>query len=321
MIYFFSSVAFFAGFAFVAGVNFLIADISVEKRRRLAEKAKEDARLRNAEKARREIDAKLAQRRAFSNLAQYQEKKSLWTRWKLVVQQSGITGIKAETLMVLAIGLGFLSGGASAYFFVNISLGVLFGVGACSLPFLYVYQRRKTRQIKLLSQLPDAYEMLSRILRSGHTVTNGFKIISEEFDSPLAEEFAYCWDQQNLGLSTEASLKDLAKRIELLEISIFVAAVSINNTTGGNLAHLLSKLSEVIRERENMKSKMIAITTEGRLQAYFLIALPFGLAGIMSVVNPTYLSPLLQYKSVIVGTILWMGVGFLWMKRIMNFDI
>jgi tight adherence protein B len=66
---------------------------------------------------------------------------------------------------------------------------------------------------------------------------------------------------------------------------------------------------------------MIAITTEGRLQAYFLIALPFGLAGIMSVVNPTYLSPLLQYKSVIVGTILWMGVGFLWMKRIMNFDI
>jgi len=187
-------------------------------------------------------------------------------------------------------------------------------------PFLFVLFKRKQRQKKLLSQLPDAYEMLSRILRSGQTVSQAMRAIADEFSSPLAEEFAYCWEQQNLGLTPEASLKELARRTGVLEVKIFVVALTINSTAGGNLSQLLNKLSQVIRDREKMREKVVALTAEGRLQAYMMIALPIGLAGVMSLISPTYLVPLFDYKALIAGTLLWMGVGYFWMQRIINFD-
>jgi tight adherence protein B len=69
-----------------------------------------------------------------------------------------------------------------------------------------------------------------------------------------------------------------------------------------------------------MRDKVYALTAEGRMQAYMLIALPFGLAAMISVVNPTYILPLFEYKYVVLGMILWMGVGFAWMQSIINFD-
>jgi tight adherence protein B len=146
------------------------------------------------------------------------------------------------------------------------------------------------------------------------------RAIADEFTSPLAEEFAYCWEQQNLGLTPEASLKELAKRTGVLEVKIFVVALTINSTAGGNLSQLLNKLSHVIRDREKMREKVMALTAEGRMQAYMMIALPIGLAGVMTVISPSYLTPLLDYKLLIVGTLMWMGVGYFWMQRIINFD-
>jgi tight adherence protein B len=320
VLYVYVSMAFFAGFAFVAGLNFFMVEVIEDRRKQQMAQAKEEMRLRQAERARIELLDKEAQKKAVSQIAEYYENPTLWAKWKLLVSQSGLVGIKAETLFVIAICIALVGGGIIAIPTRSWSFGVLGGVAMSTFPFLFVLFKRKQRQKKLLSQLPDAYEMLSRILRSGQTVSQAMRAIADEFSSPLSEEFAYCWEQQNLGLTPEASLKELARRTGVLEVKIFVVALTINSSAGGNLSQLLNKLSQVIRDREKMREKVVALTAEGRLQAYMMIALPIGLAGVMSLISPTYLVPLFDYKALIAGTLLWMGVGYFWMQRIINFD-
>ncbi|MFN5187114.1 MAG: type II secretion system F family protein [Planctomycetota bacterium] len=314
------TMAFFAGFAFIAAMNYFLIEVFVDRRTHQATRMKEEIRLRNAERARIEFDSKEAQQKAVSQIAQYYENPSLWAKWKLIVAQSGIVGVRPEAFVAMAACVTLLVAAVSGFLLKSISIGILCGFGAGFLPFAFVLVKRKQRQQKLLSQLPDAYEMLARVLRSGQTVSQAMRAIADEFTSPLAEEFAYCWEQQNLGLTPEASLKELAKRTGLLEVKIFVVALTINSTAGGNLSQLLNKLSHVIRDREKMRQKVMALTAEGRMQAYMMIALPIGLAGMLSVLSPTYLLPLLEFKPLIAGTVVWMGVGYFWMQRIINFD-
>ena len=320
MLYFFAGLAFLAGFALVAGLNLMLIELMEDRKRHYTERAKEETRLRNAERARLEMATKEAQQNAVSQISKYMDNPTLWGKWKLTVAQSGIVGVKPETFVVIAACLVILSGTAVGLLSANVWFGIAAGLATGTIPFLYVKQKRNQRQKKLLSQLPDAYEMLSRVLRSGQTVSQAMRSIADEFSPPIAEEFAYCWEQQNLGLTPEASLKELARRTGVLEIKIFVVALTINSSAGGNLSNLLNKLSLVIRDRERMRQKILALTAEGRMQAYMLIGLPIGLAIVLSVLSPTYLSPLLDYKYLIFGTLGWMFVGFLWMQRIINLD-
>jgi tight adherence protein B len=320
MLYVYISLAFFAGFAFISGMNLLMADVQKERRRQLAIQAKEEIRLRSAERARAEWKARETQQKAISQMVKYQEASTLLSRWKLFVAQAGVVAISPEALLVLSVTIALFGGAVVTFLTSRLLLGVLVGAIAGCVPFAVVAGKRKARQKKLLAQLPDAYQMIARGLRSGQTVAQAMRSIADEVSSPLAEEFAYCWEQQNLGLTPEASLKELARRTGVLEVKIFVVALTINSSSGGNLSSLLDKLSGVIRDREKMREKIMALTAEGRMQAYMLIAMPFGLALLISAVNPTYLLPLYDYKGVVGGMILWMGVGYVWMQSIINLD-
>lgn len=320
MIYVYVSLGFFAGFTFVSGLNLLMADVAQERRKKESIKAREELRLRAAVRARQEWKKQESQYKTIAGIARIQDTQSLWDKWQLFVLQSGITVLRPEGIIVLSICIGLLAGTLafflSGFLFAAIPTAVLSG----TIPFWLVSKTRKRRQRKIAKQLPDAYQMIARGLRSGQTVSQAMRAISEEVSSPLAEEFAYCWEQQNLGLTPEASLRELSKRTGILEIKIFVVALTINSTAGGNLSQLLEKLANVIREREKMRDKVLALTAEGRMQAYMLIALPFGLAAMISVVNPNYILPLLEYQYAILAMILWMAVGFAWMQSIIHFD-
>lgn len=320
MLHLWISMAFFTGFAFVAGVNFFMVEVIDDRRKQSAVRAKEEMRLRNAERARLEFDSKEAQQKAVSQIAQYYENPSLFAKWRLMVSQSGIVGMKPEAFIAMACCIALVSGTGIGFVAKNFSIGILGGVAFAATPFMFVMAKRKQRQKQLLAQLPDAYEMLARVLRSGQTVSQAMRAIADEFSSPLAEEFAYCWEQQNLGLTPESSLKELAKRTGVLEVKIFVVALTIHSSSGGNLSQLLNKLSMVIRDRQKMREKVMALTAEGRMQAYMMIGLPIALAGILSLMSPGYLVPLFDFKALIVGTLFWMGVGYFWMQRIINFD-
>src|SRR5215831_5114775 len=105
-------------------------------------------------------------------------------------------------------------------------------------------------------------------------MSQALQAVADEFDTPISTEFAYCYEQQNLGLPPEDAMRDLARRTGLLEIKIFVLALLVQQQTGGNLAELLDKLAAVIRQRTRVRSKISTLTAEGRVQALILLALP-----------------------------------------------
>src|SRR5208337_2382334 len=187
-------------------------------------------------------------------------------------------------------------------------------------PIFFVWFKRNARSEKLLSQLSDAFDLMSRVIRAGQTMSQGLQAVADEFSPPVATEFAFCFEQQNMGLAPETALRELARRTGLLELKIFVLAVLIQQQTGGNLAELLDKLSHIIRERYKLRGKIQALTAEGRMQAMVLLGLPPGLFLLMLVMNRSYAGTLLEHPSLIWTTVISETIGGLWIRKIVNFD-
>jgi tight adherence protein B len=187
-------------------------------------------------------------------------------------------------------------------------------------PLYHVQRARQTRSARLLGQLPDGFELMSRVVRAGQTVSQALRAVADEFPAPLATEFASCYEQQNLGLTLEAALHDLARRTGLLEIKIFVLALLVQQQTGGNLGELLDKLSTIIRERFQIQGQIRTLTAEGRTQAGVLLVLPLVMFVLIVVFNRDYAAILLARPELIVGCVVSELIGALWIRQIINFD-
>jgi tight adherence protein B len=215
-----------------------------------------------------------------------------------------------------ALGTGALLGFARQ----SIAAGVLGTLIGAALPLLYVQLKRNSRLERLRSQLPDAFDLMGRVIRAGQTTSQALLAIADEFPLPIAGEFAYCYEQQNLGLPAESAFRDLSRRCGVLEIKIFVLALLVQQQTGGNLAELLDKLAAVIRERFKTRGHIKALTAEGRLQGLVLLILPPALFAILMVLNPEYASVLLEHPGLILTTLISEAIGAVWIRSIVNFD-
>ena len=184
----------------------------------------------------------------------------------------------------------------------------------------YVRYKRKARLAKLLSQLPDAFDLMSRVVRAGQTMSQALQAVADEFSQPIAGELSYCYEQQNLGLPPEVAMRDLARRTGLLEVKIFVTAVIVQPQTGGSLAEMLDKLSQMIRQRYRTQGHIQTLTAEGRMQAMILLALPVVMFFGFLIMMPDYEGKLLDHPGLIVATIGLEVVGALWIRKIINFD-
>ena len=161
---------------------------------------------------------------------------------------------------------------------------------------------------------------MSRVIRAGQTMAQAIQAVADEFAPPIAGEFAFCFEQQNLGLPPETALRELARRTGLLELKIFVLALLVQQQTGGNLAEMLDNLSIIIRERYRMRGKIQALTAEGRFQAIILLALPPGVFVMMLGLNSEYGAILLKHPPLIWITVISEAIGALWIRKIIHFD-
>lgn len=223
-----------------------------------------------------------------------------------VMVRSGLLGISLAGLVLVGTG--------------NVSASILVGLVAGSFPLVHVLSKRHKRLEHMRSQLPDAFSLMARVMRSGQTTSQAVLSVTEEFSEPLKGEFMTCYQQQNLGLPAEAALRDLARRTGLLEIRMFVVATIVQSQTGGNLAEALEDLAQVIRDRFRVRSMIRTITAEGRFQAAILLALPAFMFLVMSVVNWEYASILLNYPHVLLAGLVSECLGAIWIWRIVNFD-
>src|SRR5262249_11898167 len=145
--------------------------------------------------------------------------------------------------------------------------------------------------------------------------------VVDEFDPPIATEFAYSQEQQNLGLLPEVTFREMAQRSDVLEIKIFVMAMLIQRQTGGNLTELLERLAALVRDRIRIRGHIKALTAEGRLQAIILLLLPPLMFLVMLGLYPDYAAELLVHSWLIVAMGCSMAIGAAWIHRIVNFDI
>ena len=314
---------FLAVFLGVFGFNLLVSDILERSRKRRLKELQSDLLARQKDRARDTIQA--AEVSALGNLVQAAESENLdqhqtfRERLDAMLEQadmrlspSGILGAATACAGLAAVVVFVLTS--------NLALGIGAAFPAALIPFGFVAHRRSQRTEAIRSQLPDSLELMSRVLRAGQTITQAMQVVAVEFPAPISSEFALCYEQQNLGLSTELALRDLARRTRILEIQIFVLALMVHRQTGGNLTELLDRLATLIRNRYRMRGKIRSLTAEGRMQALILLGLPVFMYILLLVISHEYAIELLQHTGLIAGALIMMGLGALWIRRIINFD-
>jgi tight adherence protein B len=216
--------------------------------------------------------------------------------------------------------------------------GIIFGIGFRlpiyliplgapvfgSLPFLWLLHRRHKRIRLFIDAMPEAVELMSRSLRSGHALATGLHLVSEEMKGPIADEFNRVFEEQNLGIPIELSLRNMADRIPLMDVRFFVISVVVQRSTGGDLAEVLDKIGRLIRQRIEMRGHVKALTAEGRLSGIVLLGLPPALMGYLCVVNYSYISVLFTTtlgNKMLAWTAVGQFIGALLIKKIVAIKV
>lgn len=308
-----------AVFLAVVGIYSLIADVTTRDRERASKRVDDEFRKRQREKASKHVLFKDLSPEALVAARQEDARLSLRQRFALLIEQSGLA-VTPTRVVLLMVGAGLFFGLLGGLLHRNLITATVATVVAAVLPLAYVALKRKARLEKLSSQLPDAFDLMARVMRAGQTMSQAILAVADEFDQPIAAEFSYCFEQQNLGMPSELALRDLGRRTGLLEIKVFVLGLIIQQQTGGNLAEMLDKLAYIIRERFRMRGKIKALTAEGRLQAMILLGLPLFLLLVLYLLNPGYMSILFVHPYLLVGMFVFEGIGALWIRKIINFD-
>jgi tight adherence protein B len=171
---------------------------------------------------------------------------------------------------------------------------------------------RKRRHKLSGIQLPEALELITRSLKAGHPVPVAIAMVAREMPDPIGTEFGVVADEVTYGSDLVSALHMLFQRVGHEDLPLFVTAVSIQNSSGGNLREILDGLSTVIRERGKLKRKVRAISTEGRMSAYILTAVPVLLMTAIMLVMPHFYNdvwgePMTWY--LLGGSLAWLMLG------------
>jgi tight adherence protein B len=212
----------------------------------------------------------------------------------------------------------------AAYTVLNAVVALLFGTLAAVLPILHVLRARQKRLRKFNAQLPDTLDLLSRSLAVGHAFSESLRQVALEMPDPIATEFRITFEEQKLGLSTKMALDGMTERIPLPDLRLCVTAMHIQRETGGNLAEILEKVSQTIRERFKLMEDFRTMTTGARGSAWILCGLPFVIIFLITALNPDYISVLVRDPRghyVLAAAALLQLLGILTIRKILNIRI
>jgi len=290
----------------------LVAEWLLTDKNRIEKRLREESRVRLREKAHQSRlfkDWKIAEEGAENSSARWLE------RWQLFSDQSGLNW---NTWKLLQLSLW--SAGLTAFLVIPLGLATYWSAGftilGLSFPAAFVVHRRRQRIHALREQLPETFDLMSRAIESGQTISGSFQLVSTQCGGPVAVEFQHCVQQQNLGLPYEITLRDLARRTGVMELQMFAVALIVQRQAGGDPSEVLKNLSEAVRNRTKLAMKVKAITSEGRAQAWVLSALPLvSFAGIY-LLDRDYASVLLDRPNVLMLIALSVTLGIVWIRQI-----
>lgn len=239
--------------------------------------------------------------------------------------QQAESPLKPEQFLILVACTGAL--GAAICAFVPQVPNTLIPIGAFTgfaLPWLWLWFKRRMRFKKFESQLSDALELMARALKSGHSLSSGLQVVAGEMPDPIATEFLKVHEEQNLGMSIEAALKSLLKRVPNMDLQFFVTAVCIQRQCGGDLAEILTKIGGLVRERFKILGQVKALTGEGRISGVVLMGLPPCLFAAVYSLNPEYVMVLFdreEGRKMLFATGVLQVLGAICIKKIIDIKV
>ena len=199
---------------------------------------------------------------------------------------------------------------------------LLFVMLAALLPVLVLRTMRSRRVKRFGVQLPEALELITRGLKAGHPVPVAISMVSREMPDPIGSEFGVISDEVTYGSDLVSALNSLFDRVGQEDLPLFVTAVSIQTSSGGNLREILDGLSTTIRERGKLRRKVRAISTEGRMSAYILTAVPALLFTAIMVLMPQFYQSVWDVPKtwyLLGGSVTWLMLGNIIMFKMSNF--
>lgn len=222
-----------------------------------------------------------------------------------------LAGISAGSGLLL--GLGWLVSGPV----VGLAMALLVPVAARVVVHILASRRRS----QFSDQLSDTLQMLAGSLRAGHGFAQAIETVSREAESPTAEEFRRLTIENRLGRDFVEALSALADRVGSEDFRWVVQAVQIQREVGGDLAEILDTVAATVRDRARIRRQVSALSAEGRISAWVLMVLPFGLGGMMALTNRDYLAPLFGTGTglrLLAGGAVLLAVGGVWLRRIVK---
>lgn len=191
-------------------------------------------------------------------------------------------------------------------------------------PIFWLKALRKRRLAAFDEQFPEAVELVGRALRAGHSFGSALKMVAEEMDDPVAEEFGKTFADYSYGKGMEDALKALVERVGLQDLKFFATAVTLQRETGGNLTEILDNISYIIRERFRLLRQVRALSAEGRLSGTILSCTAPALLGILWLLSPRYVDMMFTHPMgnmmLVIGGVFQI-LGIIVIKRLVKMDV
>ncbi len=211
-----------------------------------------------------------------------------------------------------------------------IAIALAFAIGAY-FPRYYLKYRQGKRVKLFAKQLPDTITLLANSLRAGSSFLQGVELVTREARPPISEEFERVVREMSLGVALQPALNNMSRRVKSEDLELMVTAINIQSQVGGNLATVLDSIAFTIRERVRIQGEIQTLTAMQRYSGYVITLLPVGLAGLLFLISPSYISAMLNKPPEALGLplgivffivgLISMGIGYLLIRRIVDIKV
>jgi tight adherence protein B len=237
-----------------------------------------------------------------------------------VLERAGVRMRLQEFVLLLTAGA--LVAEAAGIALVGKVLGLLLALAVPIVARLILGVMAERRRTAFGDQLEDTLQLIASSLRAGHSMRQALASVARDAEEPTSVEFTRIVNEIRVGRPLRSSLEETAARMQSDDFTWVTQAIAINQEVGGNLAKVLDGVGYTIRERNQIRRQVTALSAEGRLSAYVLMALPFGIAAFLAFANPKYMmkftESLLGY-GLIGASVVLLIIGALWLRKVVTF--
>lgn len=311
----------------VAGVLYVFVYPLISGENRVEQRMREiSAEEIQAKRGRKNVDSTTTRRQQVEDTLKQLEAKQKNVKnppIEIRIQQAGLS-ISKKQFYIFSVAAGLVSFLLMFMSGMGLFLSIpAFVAGGFGIPRWVLGYLKKKRETKFILELPNAIDVIVRGVKAGLPIGDCIRIIANETVEPVKGEFRLIAEGQAVGMSLSDSAQKMFERVPLPEANFFGIVLAIQQQAGGNLSEALGNLSRVLRERKKMSAKIKAMSMEAKASAGIIASLPFAVMLLVYLTSPGYIELLWTTSTgrvLMAGSAMWMTMGVLVMRRMINFD-